>query len=402
MEKTVLPIHFEDRSSQEFERLCFAYLFLTYDWKTLEWLGQTGNDQGRDIVGALKNEDEEKSTYCIQCANYRLLPFIKAKSDIDKITSVPKKTPYGFTVICGGKVSANMRQRIKKYAKHKGIKDVSVWSGPEFEEMLRRNTPELIKRFVKGEKFPEAVSKLKQLFKKDSRLKMVGEEVIFKPHDYIVDKFYCKAEIKYGKNSKTKFHHEVDIRALKDQVNKYYYYNNNCNAEFLPVSGFSENYKQPRMLKSFPYAEGVIGGVMDGINRIPISLPVLKKDDTEILVYDVYINTGYYGGELRGERYMNGCFFRMNTQTHKAIFEIRIPTGDSRDVVMLSWYTSLRNHVTRLGDMKKITDGVVDFGNKYGNVTIVKTKEKLSIIWNIERMIETGEIFKLSWIPSKK
>jgi len=402
MEKTVLPIHFEDRSAQEFERLCFAYLFLIYDWKTLEWLGQTGNDHGRDIIGTLKNEDKGKNTYCIQCANYRLLPFRKAKTDIDKVTSSPKNIPYGFTIICGGKVSANMRKRIKQYAKGKGLKDVSVWSGPEFEEMLRRNTPELIKRFVKGEEFPDAVSELKKRFSKDSRLKMVGEEVTFKPHDYIVDKFYCKAEIKYGKNAKTKFHHEVDIKALKDHVDRYYYYNNNYNAEFLPVSGFSENYDRPRMLKSFPHAEGVIGGVLDGVNRIPISLSTLRKGNTKTLIYDVYINARFYNGELKGEQYMNGCFLRMNTQTHKAIIEMQIPTGESRDIIKLSWYASLGDQVTKLGDMDEIVDGTIDLGDKYGKVTIIKTQEKLSTIWTIERTIETGETFKLRWIHQKK
>jgi hypothetical protein len=43
-EVAVLPIHFEDRSGTEFERLCFAYLLRAFDWKTIDWYGQLGGD----------------------------------------------------------------------------------------------------------------------------------------------------------------------------------------------------------------------------------------------------------------------------------------------------------------------------------------------------------------------
>ena len=48
--RTVRPIHFEDFSGSEFERLVFAY-HLCDGWTDLAWFGQTRSDQGRDIVG---------------------------------------------------------------------------------------------------------------------------------------------------------------------------------------------------------------------------------------------------------------------------------------------------------------------------------------------------------------
>lgn len=49
MELTVQPIHFEDRSGTEFERLVFTYVIRSKEWDSIEWLGQTGKDGGRDI-----------------------------------------------------------------------------------------------------------------------------------------------------------------------------------------------------------------------------------------------------------------------------------------------------------------------------------------------------------------
>ena len=49
MELTAFPIHFEDRSGTEFERLVFVYAVREKDWDSIEWLGQTGKDGGRDI-----------------------------------------------------------------------------------------------------------------------------------------------------------------------------------------------------------------------------------------------------------------------------------------------------------------------------------------------------------------
>ena len=53
--KTVQPIHFEDFSGTEFERLVFAYHARTEKWLQLEWYGQVGSDLGRDIWGILSN-----------------------------------------------------------------------------------------------------------------------------------------------------------------------------------------------------------------------------------------------------------------------------------------------------------------------------------------------------------
>ena len=47
---TVRPVHFEDFGGAGFERLVFAY-HVRIGCSELAWYGQTGSDQGRDIIG---------------------------------------------------------------------------------------------------------------------------------------------------------------------------------------------------------------------------------------------------------------------------------------------------------------------------------------------------------------
>jgi len=128
VEKAVMPIHFEDRSGGEFERMVFAFLDKIKIWDSLEWLGQTGDDDGRDIWGVIGDK-----TYCYQCANYRVLATKKVMDDIDKLVK-EGTVPEIFVVVCGGRVSVSNRKSIKEYANQKGIQFVEVWSGAEFEE----------------------------------------------------------------------------------------------------------------------------------------------------------------------------------------------------------------------------------------------------------------------------
>jgi hypothetical protein len=157
IEISVQPIHFEDRSGQEFERLAFAYILRVEEWDTIDWYGQLGSDRGRDIWGVLSNRGGN-ATVCYQCANHQKLVFNKAKEDLDKICAGPNQTPSKFVLIVGGKVSADMKTRIASYARKQGISSTEVWSGAEFEERLRRDTPSLIQRFCNGVVFPEIAS----------------------------------------------------------------------------------------------------------------------------------------------------------------------------------------------------------------------------------------------------
>src|SRR3990172_5925955 len=150
-EVAVLPIHFEDRSGTEVERLCFAYLLRAFEWKTIDWYGQLGGDSGRDIWGVR----DAGATECFQCANHRALKFKKAEEDLAKFVAGSNGLPTKFTLITGGKVTAKMKEKVVAHAIAVGIRQAVVWSGSEVEERLRRDEPLLVRRFVEGLPFPE-------------------------------------------------------------------------------------------------------------------------------------------------------------------------------------------------------------------------------------------------------
>jgi hypothetical protein len=117
---TVLPVHFEDWSGQEFERLCFAYILRMQSWTTIDWYGQLGSDRGRDIWATI-DRDGQSWHVCFQCANHHRLQFTKAQEDLDKIVLGSNQLPHHFVMITGGKVSAEMKGRIKAHAQMLGI-----------------------------------------------------------------------------------------------------------------------------------------------------------------------------------------------------------------------------------------------------------------------------------------
>ena len=154
--KLTMPIHFEDSGWKQFERLVFAYFLRTYKWISLEWYGQTGSDLGRDIWGILEDDHYGQISICNQCANRKSLEASKAIKDIDKILSAPSGKPDRLYFVCGGDVSAFVRDSIKSAANQQGISTCIIWSGSEFEENVRVHCEPVLRRFVNGEEFPDS------------------------------------------------------------------------------------------------------------------------------------------------------------------------------------------------------------------------------------------------------
>lgn len=160
---SVHPIHFEDYGGTAFERLVFAYHWRSDAWRSLEWYGQAGSDLGRDIWGVRENEGKVGDSVCIQCVNRKQLTFAKAAADVTKVLKAPNGIPSRFRIVAQRKVSATLRDKIRLRVKSLGVKECDIWSGPEFEEFLRKDAETLLKRFVEGEPFPDASEDLKKL-----------------------------------------------------------------------------------------------------------------------------------------------------------------------------------------------------------------------------------------------
>jgi hypothetical protein len=157
----VSPIHFEDYSGNQFERLVFAYL-VRAGWRELIWHGQSGGDRGRDISGIEPFDDQPARKTIIQCANRGTLTLAKAKGDMSKAVKATGGTPDVFKFVSRGAVSDAGRTRIEQAAASLGVTRVTIWSGVEFEENLRLRAEYLLHRFVQGVEFPDTEADIRK------------------------------------------------------------------------------------------------------------------------------------------------------------------------------------------------------------------------------------------------
>lgn len=157
----VSPIHFEDYSGIQFERLVFAY-HVRAGWRDLVWRGQSGGDQGRDITGVEPFDDQPARKTIIQCANRDTLTLAKAKGDMAKAVKVAGGMPDAFKFVSRGAVSDTSRSRIEQAAASLGVAHVTIWSAVEFEENLRLRAEYLLHRFVQGAEFPDAETDIRK------------------------------------------------------------------------------------------------------------------------------------------------------------------------------------------------------------------------------------------------
>jgi hypothetical protein len=159
--RTVRPVHFEDFSGADFERLVFAY-HLRAGWADLAWYGQTGSDQGRDIVGTEPRDDGPDRRTVIQCVNRARLTQAKAEQDIAAAIAASTGGPDAIKFVCRSAVSAERRDQVAAAAKKLGVRTITIWSGTEFEEQLRLRAEFLLQRLIDGVPFPDAEVELRR------------------------------------------------------------------------------------------------------------------------------------------------------------------------------------------------------------------------------------------------
>lgn len=176
---TVRPVHFEDFSGSDFERLVFAY-HLRDGWTDLAWYGQTGSDQGRDIIGTQPFDDRPHQRTVIQCVNRKSLTQAKAEHDMESAVAAPTGAPDAFKFVCRAAISAERRDAVKAVARKLGVNNVIIWSATEFEEQLRLRAEFLLRRLIEGVAFPDTEAELRRFvddfpdLKDDEALTMIA------------------------------------------------------------------------------------------------------------------------------------------------------------------------------------------------------------------------------------
>ncbi|WP_198029581.1 restriction endonuclease [Bradyrhizobium sp. WSM3983] len=153
--RTVQRIHFEDFGGVEFERLVFAY-HVRAGWNNLAWYGQTGSDQGRDIVGMDMFDASSPRRTVIQCVNRGALTRTKAEADMQAAVSAPTGRIDAIKFVARGSISAKARDAVEASARALSIEHLTIWSAVEFEENLRLRAEDLLRRFCAGEVFPDS------------------------------------------------------------------------------------------------------------------------------------------------------------------------------------------------------------------------------------------------------
>ncbi len=83
-----------------------------------------------------------------------------------------------FKFVCRGSVPNRRRERIAESARSLGITHVTIWSGTEFEEYLRRDAQSLVMRFVEGIEFPDAEEALRRFVEVTSADKPAPAELL--------------------------------------------------------------------------------------------------------------------------------------------------------------------------------------------------------------------------------
>jgi hypothetical protein len=166
------PIHFEDFSGKQFERLLLGFAIRS-GWKDAEWIGEAGADGGRDIWC-------DNTGRAILCANFKRPTFRKAQSDLGKITSLGVKVNTAM-IVFGGIASADLRKKIKAAAKKLGINDCSVWGHSELEENIRAVGPDLLRRFCLGGAFPEVLEEMRALADPGDKVKLTETSIPASP-----------------------------------------------------------------------------------------------------------------------------------------------------------------------------------------------------------------------------
>lgn len=159
--KTVHPLPFDQLDGHQFERLVYAFFYRRWAWRTLEWYGETGDDQGQDIRGEREDEFGRLQTVLVCCANWRNLTASKIKSDVEKAlkTNSPPSVIYA---VGGGKIGARTRAAIAKFGKEKFL-SIETWSGTELEERLRVHALPVIQRLFDGNELPSELPALRTL-----------------------------------------------------------------------------------------------------------------------------------------------------------------------------------------------------------------------------------------------
>ena len=136
--RTTRPLHFEDLSGEDFERLCL-WLLRREGFEDVQHWGALGADGGRDLIAARQGWH-----YAFQCKNERRFGPSKAEAAVSKVLKLTAdERPDELVLLVATDVSAQTRRRAAQIA---APMPCTVRARSELDEQVKRH-PELVAEF---------------------------------------------------------------------------------------------------------------------------------------------------------------------------------------------------------------------------------------------------------------
>ncbi len=135
-----LRLPFDQLSPWDFERLCL-WLVKREGFENVEYLGETGSEQGRDIVAWRKGR-----RFAFQCKRVQRFTAGDARREIDKIRKLPPgEQPDVYVFVVSKAVRADTRRLAREAWGDE--KTCRFWCGSELDERVKRHD-EILMEFV--------------------------------------------------------------------------------------------------------------------------------------------------------------------------------------------------------------------------------------------------------------
>ena len=147
---TVNPLHFEDLDSRAFEDLVRSLLRSRHCWLSLEAIGRSGSDEGRDIEGvevpgvppstdpATVADDTPTRRWVIQVKRHRTLGPRDLERIVDEALRNAVNVPFGLLIATAADPTPAARRAFLQAAKRQGVVSPDLWSRSFIEDELMR------------------------------------------------------------------------------------------------------------------------------------------------------------------------------------------------------------------------------------------------------------------------
>ncbi len=183
--RTNHQLPFDRLSSEDFERLCL-WLVEAEGFENVEYLGEGGSEQGRDIVAYRDNR-----RWVFQCKRVVQFGPKAAEREIEKLDSLPEtEKPDELVFIVTRPVTARTRSHARKLWRSK--ESCHFWSGAELDRRVKQQqdilseffAPEGVVRVVSADTLAPVAELGEQLSEVSQHLgRLRADESVVKTHD---------------------------------------------------------------------------------------------------------------------------------------------------------------------------------------------------------------------------